>query len=305
MTLRGRHLLSIGDLSPSELRWVLDTARAIKADPGAWADRWSGKRAALLFEKPSTRTRVSLESAVTALGGHAIVLRSDELQTSRGESVADTARVLSRYVHAITLRTYDHGDLIRAASAASIPVINALSDIEHPCQALADLFTIEERFDAVAGRTIAYLGDGNNVAHSLMLGAAAMGAEMRIACPAGHGPDERIVSDAVVSAKESGGSVRLYDDPRDAADGADVLYTDVWVSIGDDPDAPLDVFEGYAIDAGMVERAAGDAIVMHCLPAHRGQEIAAEVIDGPRSAVWDQAENRLYVQMAILTALVA
>ncbi|MFP5297636.1 MAG: ornithine carbamoyltransferase [Actinomycetota bacterium] len=303
--MKGRDFLSIGDVTPVDLRTLLDDAATVKKDPVGWSDRLSGKQIALIFEKPSTRTRVSFETAVETMGGHAIVLRGDELQLGRGETIEDTGKVLSRYVDGIVIRTFGQDRLERLAAAADVPVINALSDLEHPCQALADLQTIEETFPDLSGRIVAYIGDGNNVAHSLMLGAAALGLDIRVASPSGYEPDETIVERAREAAGRSDADVRVTGDPREAAAGAHVLYTDVWASMGQEDEASerKAAFAGYQIDRSLLDLASDDAIVMHCLPAHRGEEIAADVIDGPHSVVWDQAENRKHAQKALLARL--
>ena len=301
-----RDFLSIDDLSPEELAYLLDSADALKRRPQALDDQLRGKQVALIFEKPSTRTRVSFEAAVTSLGGHAIVLRGDELQLGRGETVEDTGRVLSRYVSAIVVRTFGQDRLERLAHAASVPVVNALSDFSHPCQCLADLQTIREKKGTLAGLTLTYLGDGNNVAHSLMFGGTKMGMHVRIACPPGYEPFPQVVDRCNEIAGETGGSLTVTSSASDAATGADVLYTDVWASMGQESEADsrAGVFEPYRLDSAAVSVSDPESIVMHCLPAHRGEEIAADVIDGPRSVVWDQAENRLHAQKALLAWLI-
>jgi len=300
-----RHYLSVDDLAPSELTTILDLSAQVKADPAAYADRLRGRSIALVFEKPSTRTRVSFEVGVAELGAHPLVISSTELQLGRGETIEDTGRVLSRYVDAIVLRTFEQERLELLSSTATVPVVNSLSDFEHPCQALADLFTVRERLGGPAGRVLAYLGDGNNVAHSLLLGGTKLGMTVRVATPPGFEPIPQVVNRATEIAAETGGAVEILHAPEEAADGADVLYTDVWASMGQE--AEVDerelVFRSFQVDEKLVSRASEDAIVMHCLPAHRGQEITDEVVDGPRSAVWDQAENRLHTQKALLLFL--
>ncbi len=297
-----RDFLSVDDLTPAELGRLLDLSAEVKASPERFADRLRGRSIALIFEKPSTRTRVSFDVGVAELGGHPVALSAAELQLGRGETIEDTGRVLSRYVDAIVLRTFEQERLEVLAGAASVPVVNALSDFEHPCQCLADLLTIRERKGRLAGRTLAYLGDGNNVTHSLLLGGAKAGMRVRVATPPGFEPIPLVVNRAREIAAETGGGVELTNDPVEAARGADVLYTDVWASMGQEAEADERalVFPAYRIDQKTVDLAAPDAIVMHCLPAHRGQEITDEVIDGPRSVVWDQAENRLHTQKALL-----
>lgn len=303
--MKGRDFLSIADLSDAELRTLLDDAAAVKENPPGWADRLSNKQIALIFEKPSTRTRVSFEAAIETMGGHAIVLRGDELQLGRGETIEDTGRVLSRYVDAIVIRTFGQERLERLAVAADVPVVNALSDLEHPCQALADLQTIAESFDDPSGKVVTYIGDGNNVAHSLMMGAAALGMNVRLACPSGYEPAETILMRAQEKAGSYGATVEVSHDPKRAAEGAHVLYTDVWASMGqeDESDERKRVFTNYRLDIRLVELASDDVIVMHCLPAHRGEEISADAIDGPHSVVWDQAENRMHAQKALLARI--
>lgn len=298
-----RDLLSIDDLSRDELQMLLHTAAEAKDDPPSWSRRLEGKQVALIFEKSSTRTRVSFEVAVTSMGGHALVLRGDELQLGRGETIEDTGRVLSRYVDAIVLRTFGQDRLERLAEAASVPVINALSDFSHPCQCIADLQTLREKKGELSNVSLAYIGDGNNVAHSLMFGAGKVGMDLRIACPAGFEPFPQVTERTRELAAASGGRLLLTDDPRQAANGADALYTDVWVSMGQEGNHSLDSFAGFQIDSDLVDVADDEVVVMHCLPAHRGEEITADVIDGPRSVVWDQAENRLHAQKAILAWL--
>jgi len=300
-----RDYLSVDDLTPGELGRLLTLAATVKADPDPFADRLAGATIALVFEKPSTRTRVSFEVGVVQLGAHPLVLSSAELQLGRGETIEDTGRVLSRYVDAIVLRTFEQERLEVLAGAATVPVVNSLSDFEHPCQALADLLTVRERLGGPEGRSMAYLGDGNNVAHSLLLAGAKSGMSVRVATPPGFEPIPQIVQRAREIAAETGGSVTVTPDPEEAVVGADVLYTDVWASMGREAEADERslVFQSYQLNQKLVEIAGDGVIVMHCLPAHRGQEITAEVIDGPHSVVWDQAENRLHTQKALLLFL--
>lgn len=298
-----RSFLSVDDLAPEELIGLLDDADAAKRDPSGWAHRLDGKQVAVIFEKPSTRTRVSFEVAITSMGGHAVILRGDELQLGRGETIEDTGRVLSRYVDAIVVRTFGQDRLERLAEAANVPVINALSDFEHPCQCLADLQTIREKKGNLRGVSVAYVGDGNNVAHSLMFGGAKAGMDVRVACPSGYEPFPQVTERASELAAESGGRLIVTDVVAEAASGADVLYTDVWVSMGQEGSDKHEAFERFQIDSHMVGLADDEVVVMHCLPAHRGQEIVAEVMDGPRSVVWDQAENRLHAQKSLLARL--
>jgi len=300
-----KDFLSVDDLSPAELADLLDLSALVKAEPGAFATALDGRAVGLIFEKPSTRTRVSFEVAVSSTGGHAVVLSSNELQLGRGETIEDTGRVLSRYLDAIVLRTFEQERLEVLAGAATVPVVNSLSDFEHPCQCLADLFTVIERRRALAGLTLTYLGDGNNVAHSLLLGGAKSGMRVRVATPPGFEPIPQIVRRAEEIAADTGGAVEITNEAIEAATGADVLYTDVWASMGQETEADERalVFPAYQVDQKLVDVAEDDVLVLHCLPAHRGQEITAEVIDGPHSAVWDQAENRLHTQKALLLRL--
>jgi len=300
-----RHYLSVDDLTTSELPEVLDLAAVLKGDRSAHANALSGRSVALIFEKPSTRTRVSFEVGVEQLGAHAVVLPSSELQLGRGETIEDTGRVLSRYVDAIVLRTFEQERLEILSTTATVPIVNALSDFEHPCQALADLLTIREHLGELRGRVLAFLGDGNNVAHSLLLAGTKAGMTVRVATPPGFEPIPQVVHRAEEIAAETGGAVELTHDPEDAAAEAHALYTDVWTSMGQDLEADERalVFPSYQLSQKLVDLADPGVVVLHCLPAHRGQEITDEVIDGPRSVVWDQAENRLHTQKALLLRL--
>ncbi|MBI3648937.1 MAG: ornithine carbamoyltransferase [Actinobacteria bacterium] len=300
-----RHFLSVDDLSPTELADLLALAGRVKSEPGDYTTAMAGKAVALIFEKPSTRTRVSFEIAVVSAGGHPVVLSGQELQLGRGETIEDTGRVLSRYVDAIVLRTFEQERLEILARAASVPVVNSLSDFEHPCQCLADLLTVIEHRGPLAGKTLTYLGDGNNVAHSLLLGGAKSGMRVRCATPPGFEPIPQVVRRAEEIAAESGGAIEIVHDPVEAATGADVLYTDVWASMGQEAEADERalVFPIFQLNQKLVDAADDDVLVLHCLPAHRGQEITGEVIDGPHSAVWDQAENRMHTQKALLLRL--
>jgi len=300
-----RDFLSVDDLSTDELLSLLDSADEIKAKPADFSDALNGKQIALVFEKPSTRTRVSFEVAVTSMGGHALVLRGDELQLGRGETIEDTGRVLCRYVDAIVVRTFGHDRLETLAVAASVPVVNSLSDYSHPCQALADLQTVREKRGKFEGLALAYVGDGNNVAHSLMFAGAKVGMDVRVASPEGHEPLQRVADRAREIAAGTGGRVTVTNVVAEAVTGADILYTDVWASMGQESEADTrkETFSRYRIDEDSVDMASDDVIVMHCLPAHRDEEIAASVMDGPHSVVFDQAENRLHSQKALLAWL--
>lgn len=303
--MKERDLLSLDDLGTEELRDLLTAAHHAKEKPGRWSDRIKGRQVALIFEKPSTRTRVSFETAIETMGGHAVVLRGDELQLGRGETIEDTGRVLSRYVDAIVIRTFGQDRLERLAESATVPVVNALSDFSHPCQGLADLMTVEEKLSRLEGVALAYIGDGNNVAHSLMFGGTKLGMEVRVACPPGHEPLPQVIDRCNEIASETGGRVSITQVVAEAAVAANVLYTDVWASMGQEEEAEArkEIFGRYQVNDDVVSMAADDAIVMHCLPAHRGEEISASAIDGPRSVVWDQAENRMHAQKAALSWL--
>jgi ornithine carbamoyltransferase len=305
--------LSIDDVGGEQLHAILDLADELKADRAARLASDSslvrgdlrGRTVALIFEKPSTRTRVSFQVAVSELGGHPLPLSSAELQLGRGETVADTGTVLSRYVHAIVVRTFAQARLDELAGAADVPVVNALTDEEHPCQALADLQTIRAAFGGFEGRTLTYVGDGNNVAHSLLLAGAKVGLSVRIAHPEGYGPDPAVLARAQKIAADTGAEASATTDAIGAVTGVDVVYTDVWASMGqeDEAEARRQVFEPYRVTPELFARTADGAMFLHCLPAHRGEEVGAEVIDGPASHVFDQAENRLHAQKALLLAL--
>ena len=300
---RARHFVSIGDLDPRDLGTLLDRAASLKNERSARQPQLGGRTLAQIFEKPSLRTRLSFDVGMTELGGHCVYLSPQEVGLGRRESVADVARVVSRMVDAVVLRTNSHDTIEEFARYASIPVINGLSDLEHPCQGLADLMTIvEKKGPSLNGRVIAYVGDGNNVLHSLMLAVALRGGRMRAATPAGFEPLPRIRELAERRAKESGGALELGDDPIAAVRGADVVYTDVWTSMGQEQEYERRrrAFHGYQVNAELLRHAKPDAIVMHDLPAHRGEEITDDVMDGPQSVVFDQAENRLHAQKAVL-----
>lgn len=303
--MRVRRFLSVDDLDPDELRSVLSASAKVKEKPSSWSHRLQDRQVALIFEKPSTRTRVSFEAAVSTMGGHPIVLRGDELQLGRGETIEDTGRVLSRYVDAIVVRTFGQDRLERLADVASVPVVNALSDFEHPCQALADVLTIQEQKGDLSAAALAYVGDGNNVAHSLMLAGAKLGMDVRVATPEGYAPFPQVLDRSQLIAAETGAKITVTNVLAEAVTGAAIIYTDVWASMGqeDSADERKKVFEKFQVNSEMLAMASPEALVMHCLPAHRGEEIATDVIDGPRSIVWDQAENRLHTQKALLDHL--
>lgn len=308
-SLVGRDLIWLGDFEPHEIRFLVELGLEMKRRFYA-GERiipvLRGRSVALIFEKPSTRTRVSMELAVWQLGGYPVVLRADEMQLARGEPVKDTARVLSRYVDAIAARVKRHESLVELAEYADVPVINMLSDYAHPLQALADAMTIWERFGRVEGIPIAFLGDcGNNVAHSLLLVSTALGARVRLGCPPGYRPDTRVMKRAEEFAALTGADVEVFEDPLEAVRGVKVVYTDVWVSMGQEAEAEKRRRElsRYQVNAELMRHAARDAVFMHCLPARRGEEVTDEVIEGRWSIVWDQAENRLHAQKAVLAAI--
>ena len=295
-----RDFLAIPDFSAPELARLFDLAERMRT--GAYAAKpLAGKSLAMIFMKASTRTRVSFEVGAWQLGGHALFLSPRDVQLGRGEPVADTARVLSRMVDGIMIRTYAHAEVEELARYASVPVINGLTDLLHPCQILADLLTVRQHLGTYEGRRVAWIGDGNNMANSWINAAWRLGFELVLACPEGYDPDRAILA----RAQRDNPHVRVVRDPREAAEGAHVVNTDVWASMGQEGEQQVRerAFAGYQVDAALMRRAASDAIFLHCLPAHRGEEVAAEVIDGPRSRVWDEAENRLHVQKAIMAVL--
>lgn len=300
-----KDFLTIGQLSGNELALILDRASALKdiLKRGDLHQPLRGRSVGLIFQKSSTRTRVSFQVGIYQLGGQSIFLSPHEIQLGRGETIADTARVLSRYLHALVIRTYGHEIVEELAHYAEVPVINGLTDQHHPCQALADLLTIKEKKGRLKGLRLAYIGDGNNMAHSLIEAAARTGMEIAVASPAGYQPDPAIVAGAKTFAERAG--IEVLTDPLEAARDADVLYTDVWASMGQEAEQEKRraVFKPYQINSALLKQARPDVIVMHCLPAHRGEEITDEVLEGPQSVVWDQAENRLHTQKAVLELL--
>ena len=302
--LKGRHLLSPQDLSPEEIIAVLDKADELKRKlrRGESHELLKGKTLGMIFAKPSTRTRVSFETAMTQLGGHAIYMGMGDLQLGRGETIADTARTLSRYVDAVMARLFKHEDIVELARNSSVPVVNGLTDLLHPCQTLADLQTIREKKGRLKGLKLTWVGDGNNVCNSLLLGCTLVGMNISAACPKGYEPSAEIVEQARKNAKRSGTKLEIINDPKKAVKGADVVYTDVFVSMGQEAERERRMrdFKGYQVNGELLKRAKKDVTFMHCLPAHRGEEVAAEVIDGPHSVVFDQAENRLHAQKAVL-----
>ncbi|AFY73127.1 ornithine carbamoyltransferase [Synechococcus sp. PCC 7502] len=300
--LKGRDLLSLADLQTSEILELLDLAKQLKS--GELRPNFERKTLGLLFRKASTRTRVSFSVAMHQLGGHVIDLLPSTTQVGRGEPVEDTARVLDRYVDALAIRTFAQSELETFAKYCKIPIINALSDREHPCQALADLLTVIENFGGLTGLTLTYFGDGNNMAHSLMLGCALVGMNVRIASPVGFTPDPEIVAQTKTIANGKS-EVLVTNDPHLAAKGAQVLYTDVWASMGQEQEADdrIPLFQPFQLNSELMALAHPKAIVLHCLPAHRGEEITVEVLEGSQSKVWDEAENRLHAQKALLVSI--
>jgi ornithine carbamoyltransferase len=299
--LKGRSFTRVADFSADELELVLELAERLKRAPRQEQRVLPGRALGMIFNKPSTRTRISFEVGIAQLGGLGLYLRSDDLQLGRGETIRDTASVLSRYVDAIMIRTYAQADVEELAEHADIPVINGLTDETHPCQALADMLTIRERLGRLESVRVAYLGDGNNVCSSLMVAAARLGSRFVAATPMGYEPDER----ALATARESG-EVEVVHDPVEAVRGADVLYTDVWTSMGQEEERErrLRDLAGYGITNELLAQAGDGAIVLHCLPAHYGEEITEDVLYGPQSAVWDQAENRLHAQKALMALVI-
>ena len=307
-TLKGRHFTRVSDWSPEELRLALDLADELKVERARRRELrlLPGRTVGLIFRKPSTRTRISSEVGIAELGGMALYVPAADLQLSRGESTRDTALVLSRFLSAILIRTFDQAEVDEYAQHATVPIVNGLTDLSHPLQALADAMTIRERFGAFEGVRVAYLGDGNNVCHPLMRIAARTGMSLVAACPEGYSPDQSIVASCARDAEASGGAIELATDPREAVAGAHVLYTDVWTSMGqeEEHDRRLRDLEPYRIDGEKLALADPDAVALHCLPAHVGDEITADVLYGDRSLVWDQAENRLHVYKAVLALTV-
>ncbi len=308
VNLKGKSFLAISDFSREELEEILAQGEKLKLEHLSGKDEplLKGKSIGVIFEKPSTRTRISFAVGIFQLGAQALILNSSNMQLKRGETVADTARVLSRYLHAIVARVYAHKTLEDLRDYGSVPVINALSDYTHPCQIMGDLLTIREKKNKLDGLKLAYLGDGNNVCHSLMFGGTKFGMHVSVATPEGYEPDEKVTKLSEKFAEESGGSLTITHDPFEAAKDADVIYTDVWASMGEEAehDKRVKVMQPYQLNDTLISKAKKDVIVMHCLPAHRGEEITDSVIDGPHSVVWDQAENRLHIQKAILSLLV-
>jgi len=302
-----RDFLAIHDFTTKEIEHLLIRAKDLKAmqKKGVEQPLLKGKTLGLLFEKQSTRTRVSFEVAIFQLGGYSLYLSPAQIQMGRGEEVRDTAKVFSRYIDAVVIRTFSHEIIEEWARHSDIPVINGLTDLHHPCQVISDMLTILEKKNRISGIRLAYIGDGNNVAHSLVEGAALMGMEIRLASPEGYEPDEVIIDNAKRLAKETGAVIKVMQDPSEAAEGADVVYTDVWTSMGleAEEDDRRSIFKRYQVNRDLMERAKKDAIIMHCLPAHRGEEITNDMMESQMAVVFDQAENRLHVQKALLEML--
>lgn len=309
VTYKGKDFLSLHDWSREELELALETAQTLKLRQtlGMADQPLRGKTLGMYFSKASTRTRISFEVGIQQLGGYGLFLSASDLQLRRGETIADTARVFSRYLDGIMIRTFAHSDVVDMALYADIPVINGLTDLEHPCQVMADLLTIREKKGQLEGLKLTYVGDGNNMAHSLMDGGAKFGMHVVIACPEGYEPDPVMVARAKAVAAEHGGLIEVVHDPVSAAASADVIYTDVWASMGQEAEAVdrAKRFMGFQVDQHLMSVAHPEAIFMHCLPAHRGEEVSAEVIDGPQSVIFDEAENRLHAQKAIMALIMA
>lgn len=300
-----KHFLSLKDVNPDEMHEIFRMSTDVKKNPAKYATALAGKTLGMIFQKSSTRTRVSFEVGMFQLGGHALFLSSNDIQIGRGETIADTARVLSRMVNMIMARVFGHNIVEELARYGSVPVINGLSDFSHPCQGVADYFTLYERWGSMEKKKIAYVGDGNNVCHSLLFGAACLGMEISVAAPEGYKPDPEVARFSADLAKKTGGSVAIMTDPFEAVKGADAVYTDVWASMGQEKEyhERKKIFANYQINSKLFSFANKDAIFLHCLPAHRGDEVTDDVIDSPNSAVWDEAENRLHCQKAIMLLL--
>jgi ornithine carbamoyltransferase len=305
--MKGKSVATLNDLTREEIEQILKTSELFKLQllRGQEHPVLKGKTLAMIFEKPSTRTRVSFEVGMWQLGGYALYLSSNDLQLGRGESIGDTARTISRYVNGMMARVFAHQTILDLARYASVPVINGLSDFSHPCQGLADLFTVYEKKGRLEGLKLAYVGDGNNVAHSLIEGGSKMGMNIILACPKGYEPDSKVVAQGKKETKKNGSDVKVTNDPGEAVKGADVIYTDVWTSMGQEKEKVerIKILKPYQINSKMVRGAKEDYIFMHCLPAHRGEEVTDEVADSPNSVIFDQAENRLHTQKALMALI--
>jgi ornithine carbamoyltransferase len=304
VNMRGKSLASLYDLTREEIEQIFKTSELLKLQSLRGQDHplLKGKTLAMIFEKPSTRTRVSFEVGMWQLGGYALYLSSNDLQLGRGETIGDTAQVLSRYVQGIMARVFAHQTILDLVKYSRVPVINGLSDFSHPCQGLADLFTVYEKKGRLEGLRMAYVGDGNNVAHSLLYGCSKMGMTIVLGCPKGYEPDPKVVAQAKEEAKRTGGEVKVVQDPREAVKGADVVYTDVWASMGKEKEREerIKVLKPYQVNPQLVKEAKENYIFMHCLPAHRGEEVVNEVADSKNSVIFDQAENRMHTQKAVM-----
>ncbi|MEB3102363.1 ornithine carbamoyltransferase [Ferviditalea candida] len=307
MDLKGRDFLALVDYAPEEIKYLIDLAVELKKKQkaGEIHHPLKGKTLGMIFEKSSTRTRISFEVGMYQLGGQGLFLSRNDLQLGRGETIWDTAKTLSRYLDGIMIRTFAHRNVIDLARGATVPVINGLTDLSHPCQAMADYMTVLEHKGKLEGLKISFIGDGNNMAHSLMMGAAKLGMHFSIAAPEGYDPDPEVVQLSRENAELTGGSVKICRDPREAAENADILYTDVWASMGfeTEQEARMRAFNGYQVNEELAKYAKPDYLFMHCLPAHRGEEVSESVIDGKHSVIYDEAENRLHAQKAIMAAI--
>jgi len=305
--MKGKSIASLGDLTREEIEQILKTSELLKLQLLRAQDHplLKGKTLAMIFEKPSTRTRVSFEVGMWQLGGYALYLSASDLQLGRGETISDTAQVLSRYVDGIMARVFAHQTILDLVKYSRVPVINGLSDFTHPCQGLSDLFTIYEKKGRLSGLKLTYVGDGNNVAHSLLYGCSKVGISITLACPKGYEPDPEVVSHAKREARRNGCEVKVTDDPKEAVKGADIIYTDVWASMGKEKehDERMKIFKPYQVNKNLTKGAKGDYLFMHCLPAHRGEEVTDEVADSRNSVIFDQAENRLHTQKAIMSLI--
>lgn len=307
ISLKGRDFLALADYTPDEIKYLLDLAMDLKRKhkEGKEYHPLKGKTLGMIFEKSSTRTRVSFEVGMYQLGGQALFLSKNDLQLGRGETVWDTGQTMSRYLDGIMIRTYAHRNVVELARGATVPVINGLTDLSHPCQAMADYLTILEKKGTLSGLKLAFIGDGNNMVHSLMMGAAKLGVHIAVATPEGYEPDDEIWSISREYASETGGRIEVMTDPKQAIEGADIVYTDVWASMGqeDEQERRKEAFASYQVNEELVKLAKEDYLFMHCLPAHRGEEVSEGIIDGDHSVIFDQAENRLHAQKAIMAAI--
>jgi ornithine carbamoyltransferase len=307
INMKGRSIASLYDLAREEIDEILKTSKLLKLQllRGQEHPILKGKTLAMIFEKPSTRTRVSFEVGMWQLGGYALYLSASDLQLGRGETIADTAQVLSRYVDGIMARVFSHQTILDLVKYSKVPVINGLSDLTHPCQGLADLFTIYEKKGRLSGLKLAYVGDGNNVAHSLIYGCSKVGTDITLGCPKGFEPNSEVVSRAKEEAKRNGCKIRVTNDPKEAARGADIIYTDVWASMGQEKEHEerVKIFKPYQVNGQLVKEAKEDYLFMHCLPAHRGEEVVDEVADSRNSVIFDQAENRMHTQKALMALI--